>query len=452
MKKLKKVQNAFRTKGIYLHDGFTFNPKEICPFYWTKEDWKEYVDWLDYLEINLIEFAVQLSFLRKPATGMERERIRIMKEVIEYAHQKSMKVTVILSTNVITKLPDSEAPHGQLELDWTKYLICPRNKKDFEKTIALGEYYISEYRNADAFSVCAGDWGGCSCGTCSWETYIEYVKNYYQIVKGINQNAKVFILTWSIGYWSKPNPDIPFWRDHFDKEIEYTENIIDVLPDLPGDIGIIVPCHHLYRPFAMQQYADKEIPIWPTKSLVEKVRKTGHEFIAWPHFIMEDDSYSTRGQPWIVSRIGYIRKLVCQLMALGVQGIIGNLYSPKIQLLSAYAFSRLVENPGLSEEDVLKQFSEFIGNCATSGSIYNILLLLENSDPWEKDLPNNFRVKHTKSFLPSNQALAILDKMDKNIYSKNIPQNYCDHFFKVLRYTVNERMLEYDSERRGTIP
>lgn len=367
-----------------------------------------------------------------------------MKRVIDYAHRKEMKVTVILSTNVITKLPENEPPHGQLDLNWTNFLICPRQKDDFDKSIAVGEYYISEYRNADAFSVCAGDWGGCSCGTCSWQTYLAYVNNYYNIVKRVNQNARFYMLTWSIGYWSKPNPALPFWRDHFDKEIEFTENIINTLPNLPKDIGIIVPCHHLYRPLAMQQYTDKPVPVWPTKSVVKKVQKSGHEFLAWPHFIMEDDVHRDYTFGRIVSRVGYIRKLVNQLAELQIDGIIGNFYFPEMQLLSAFAFSRLTQDPNLQEEEIIEHFVKFLGNGLNKKSIYNILLLLENTDPWEDELPQSVQIKHPNSLFTWEQAVDAMKQIKLNSLATNhLFLNYCNNFLKALDYTIQERYKNF---------
>lgn len=65
MKNVGSEHLPFPKRGVYLHDGFTFEPKKICPFYWTLQDWSEYVDWLNYLGLNVVEFAIQLSFLRE---------------------------------------------------------------------------------------------------------------------------------------------------------------------------------------------------------------------------------------------------------------------------------------------------------------------------------------------------------------------------------------------------
>jgi hypothetical protein len=136
------------------------------------------LDWLASLGINAIEFCTQGAFLRKPSTEMEFRRIDIMKRVIEYAHQKGMKVWYIVASNVLSKVPAGKEPVDQRDKDAYEE-PCPMNPEARRKIIAAASYFFEQYEGIDAFELFAGDWGGCSCGKCDYTNYLDLARDYY---------------------------------------------------------------------------------------------------------------------------------------------------------------------------------------------------------------------------------------------------------------------------------
>jgi len=41
--------------GVYVHDGFSFAPREECPSDWDTAAWERFLDWLAAAGIEMVE-------------------------------------------------------------------------------------------------------------------------------------------------------------------------------------------------------------------------------------------------------------------------------------------------------------------------------------------------------------------------------------------------------------
>lgn len=403
-------------RGIYLHDGFVFEPKERCPFYWRYEDWKRYLDWLASIGINAIEFCTQAAFLRKPSTALEFNRIGIMKKMIQYAHQKGMKVWYIVASNVLSNVPDGTEPTDQGKKNAYEE-PCPKIPEKRKKIIEAAAYYIEQYKGIDAFELFAGDWGGCNCGICDYNTYLELAKDYYEVIKKVNPGAEVYLNTWAISYWQKFDKENPSWGKVFDDEAKYSLKVMESLKSISEDLGISLPFHHFYRPLAISGRDEDACPFWPDKQMIEELHAQGRKVFAWPHFIMENDPGHVGRWGFMHARLAYLRALIAKLKQLNVDGIMGNLYNPQLQPLSAYAFAVITGDANVSDEKILTDFASLLVDKKDVEKLYDVLAYMENNDPWEADLPAAWRKKHVECKICRNEAVEMMKRivpLDKN--------------------------------------
>ncbi len=379
--------------GIYLHDGFVFEPKENCPFYWDLSRWRAYVDQLAGMGIEVMEFCTQAAFLRIPSTDFERRRIETMGEVIRYAHEKGMKVWQIVSSNVLSGVPDGELPVDQREK--SAFLEpCPREPGVMDRLREVTEYFVSAYGDVDGYEIFAGDWGGCACGGCDYLTWMDLAAEYIKIIRRHNPDALVCVNTWSVAYWGRSAPGGgEGWEEVFRLEAETAWKVAEAMGRLPKGTGLTLPFHHLYRPLALNGRTPEEAPAWPDAAMVAKLREKGYPVYAWPHFVMENDPYHLGRWGNFNVRVRYIGDIVGRLHGLEVEGIVGNLYNPMQQPLSAWVLARLCREPGLSPEEILKEFAGMTASPDSAEALLRVLLYLENTDPWEEDFAPKARLR-----------------------------------------------------------
>jgi len=424
-------------RGIYLHDGFIFEPRERCPFFWVYEYWKKYLDWLASLGINAIEFCTQAAFLRKPSTETEFRRIEIMKRVIKYAHQKGMKVWYIVASNVLSKVPAGEEPIDQRDKDAYEE-PCPMNPEARGKIIAAASYFFEQYEGIDAFELFAGDWGGCNCGKCDYTTYLGLARDYYNEIRKFNKTAEVYLNTWAVSYWQEYDKINPEWLKIFDDEARLSMKVAEALEDMPVDVGICLPFHHLYRPLAIAGRNAEQCPAWPDRQMVEKIHQQGRKVFAWPHFIMENDPIHIGRWGFMNARLSYLRALLEQLEPLDLDGIIGNLYNPQMQPLMAFAFAAMTKDSSISDEDILMKFASMLVAENDAGKLYNVLAFIENNDPWQADLPESWKTRHVECKKGWSDVMDIIKGITARADNPGVLQLCPSDCLKVIESTLEQ--------------
>ncbi|MCW3051821.1 MAG: hypothetical protein JWN14_991, partial [Chthonomonadales bacterium] len=100
----------FRLRGVYFHDGFTFDPISHAPLHWSLEDWKREIRWLHACGLNAVEFATMLEFNRLPSTPMEKQKITDRLKILDAAHRLGMQFGYLLTNTVLSTVPPQEEP------------------------------------------------------------------------------------------------------------------------------------------------------------------------------------------------------------------------------------------------------------------------------------------------------------------------------------------------------
>ena len=260
--------------GVYIHDGFTFEPGGECPYYWGLPEYRRYLDWLKAAGVEIVEACQQLGWYRYPALPEELDRLRVRQGLVGEAHERGMQYWQILGTNLYSRLPWDRVPSGQLDIRESDCTECPQDGDGFARTAEIGQYFARVFRGADAFEVFAGDWGGCGCGRCGVDQYIRYVQHHADRLAAEQPAARVWANLWSISSWQKRGDDSvqnfadTRWRRLWDDEIAFSERFLAALDQVPGRVGIAFPLHHWYRGFCQQWYRQDELPFWPGLELL----------------------------------------------------------------------------------------------------------------------------------------------------------------------------------------
>jgi len=403
---------SFSLRGVYFHDGFTVEPEHHAPLHWGREEWLREIRWLHACGINAVEFATMLEFNRVPQTAMERQKIADRLQVMELAHELGLDFGYILTNTVVSTVPEGEEPGHQLKNRAIQ--LCPRDPANFARTMDLQTWYMNQYKEADFFEEFAADWGGCHCGECDVSGYMRYVDALAKKLQETNPKARLYANTWCIAYWG-PSPQEQGWLSVFENEIRGSREVIDRLPAMPGNTHLTLPCHHLYRPLVYTMYGGKEkTPVFPTRQDVQHVKDMGRDVMAWPHFVMDDDT--GRAPQWgiVHSEVRYIRDLLQRLQATGIDRMLGNLYLPFLQLGNTYAYGQLLHDPQREPRHILEDFSRLLAHREDAEQLADVLVWLENNSYWGEQMPEDGRLPEIPCELNKAAALAAAEKIRPN--------------------------------------
>jgi len=378
--------------GVYIHDGFTFEPQAECPYYWGTDEYERFLDWLRYVGVEIVEYCQQMGWYRYPVLPQELDRLRVRQGLVAAAHRRGLEFWLILPTNVYSRLPIDQVPPGQLDLREAGFTQCPQEGDGFARTAEIGRYFARCFQGADAFEVFAGDWGGCRCGRCTIDQYVRYVNFHTGQLAGEQPQARVWANLWSISSWQGLEHALPrglddvTWRQFWDDEITLSQHFLRQLHQIPARVGIVFPLHHWYRGFCQRWYGEHELPVWPDANLLHDLHCGGRPLVAWTHFIVENDPY--HGQLWgtLNVRLRYLRQLCGLIAHTPIETIMGNVYSGR-QALNLYAFTRFAHQPDLAIETVIANFVSEVARPGATSLLEDLLIYLENHDPWESDLP-----------------------------------------------------------------
>jgi hypothetical protein len=405
--------SPFRLRGVYFHDGFTFDPVSHAPLHWNLDDWTREIRWLHACGLNAVEFATMLEFNRLPSTAMEKQKIADRLKILEVAHQLGMQFGYLLTNTVRSTVPPQEEPGNQLGN--RAETLCPRLPGNFEKTIAIPKFYMETYRQADFFEEFAADWGGCNCGVCGVPEYLRYVRALGERLAQVNPKATLYADTWCISFWNK-EPLAQGWKGMFDREISGSRAVIAALPDLPKNVGVALPSHHLYRPLAFTEYGGRrKTPPFPTQADVRQVRGAKRKLLAWPHFVMDDDAYRAPSWGIVHSEVRYLQALLQALRAAGIDSVIGNLYLPLLQISNTFAYGRLLQNPEADPRAILKDFARLLVHRDDVEALTEILVWLENHSYWQQQMPPDGRLPDLPGGLNRAEAIRYAAALRPNV-------------------------------------
>ena len=229
--------------------------------------------------------------------------------------------------------------------------------------------------------------------------------------------------TWCIAYWG-PSPEEQGWEKVFDNEIRGSRAVIDQLDAMPKNTHLALPCHHLYRPLVYTTKGGKSnTPVFPTRDDIKRVEAMGRGVLAWPHFVMDDDT--GRAPQWglVHSEVRYIRQLLQRLQETGIDQVMGNLYLPFLQLLNTYAYGRLLDDPQAEPAAILRDFAALVAHKEDVEQLTEVLVWMENHSYWEEQMPEDGRLPELPCALDKARALKAVATIRPNA-SPEMPLPY----------------------------
>lgn len=149
----------FDLRGVYAHLHWAYNHPYALRS-WTLDDWKRYIDFLAFLQVNLLQIWPMSSMLPLPLSDADRTYLKMYREVVEYAKSKyAMKVFVGECANNIAK-PKVIDPIEKRDYFQTELLLNPSDPAHMETLRAHRAEMYQTIPNADGYWIIDSDPGG----------------------------------------------------------------------------------------------------------------------------------------------------------------------------------------------------------------------------------------------------------------------------------------------------
>jgi hypothetical protein len=244
-----EIEKIFRPdlaeRAVYYNIAYGISFGSLTPDNWTDVEWEQCVDRLVCAQLTHLYFFLwgDSEVYFPPSTVCNTERNRILHErlrrMIQYAHQRGMKVTYLFSATIVPS--DIFAANKNLIKATIVYvnhgfpIVCQsvpgtfsfgqsswNGVKDF--MVDIYENELEWFKEADEFQIWFYDPGGCFCGIdhhdCRGhqaERMMEQVTTFEEIILAKNPSAKMAISLW------------PVWALESEYGVNYRNTFLDSL-------------------------------------------------------------------------------------------------------------------------------------------------------------------------------------------------------------------------------
>ncbi len=329
------------------------------------------LDFLVESGFNLVEFC-DVSWYYKPGSKSMEEYQNGLKNAIDAAHKKGLKVYVVLLSTLEQWNGDAECGNGQgLAFD-------PADRDKMNERLGYIRQSVEQFKEADGFSLFGGDPGGVL--GISAEGGIEYFfqmgRDVREIVREIAPNAEFNLNLWAAAQFEQKYVDplrVDFWLGEgiVGREVIAEDNL------LGKDIGIEIPGHDYYRTLALSLYSAtgrRPEEKFPSASDISNILGKGVERCwAFSHLLMpdvdEEVSFNTQRVLYYVNKMREI----------GMNGVVmGNVrYGNYADL---YAYGRFANDSEATVDEVLREYAGFLATEETADDLAEIFKFLNNYD------------------------------------------------------------------------
>lgn len=346
---------------------------------------------------------------------------------IDKAKKDGFKTNVLLFANIRQwKGPQDLEPSGI----GTKF--HPSDEAAMQERLMFLAKTVKALHNADSFSFLGGDPGGVpsDLGPATVQDWITMAKRVHEVVKREAPHAVFNVNPWAITMWQYPDlgcGSSEWWL----KETELTKIIINEKDFIGSKIGVELAGHNYYRAMALRNYSRDGInpEPFPTADDVKMLKNKGTTRIwAWPYFLLDEADDGDVGPdgsilPLPQSETRYIYKLVSEMRAIGMTGIMGS-WSYAGYLAKApntYAFGRFCNDPDATPAMVIDEYAKCVADDSTWASLAQILRFIENNSNWQRKLPKERQLPNYECNIQSaDMALAKLARIvprDKPLFA-----------------------------------
>ncbi len=212
---------AFEMRGEYINVGY--NEKGITPHEWTREQWNYYVDQLVLAKLNRLCFYIWVdTYTMYPGSELSKNPLnrKIHEDwqyVIDYAHQRGLKVTYMICGTMIPRDLWLAHPEYKADIVYTEHgftAVCPNAPGSWELCLDVWKSEMAWFSKADTLQIWYYDPGGCWCE--------KYGCKEHQVESLIQQTIDLSGFFWELN----PQADIeantwPMWLWEEEKDIKY---------------------------------------------------------------------------------------------------------------------------------------------------------------------------------------------------------------------------------------
>lgn len=184
---------------------YTFDLTKITPDTWTFADWKQHIDFIREFNINYLSIMnLHLYHPDLPETYGNKWRFDVYKQVIAYAHELGMKVSVMSCYNQVPAAVFWQRPEWRTTAipGYFGQALCWSKAKD--EIMKYQRYAIDYLDGLDGIELMVTEpLGWCMCEQCSSDpaaVYVDAVKEFGKALRKNNPNGNVVFWNWLLGY------------------------------------------------------------------------------------------------------------------------------------------------------------------------------------------------------------------------------------------------------------
>jgi len=298
------------------------------------------------------------------------------------------------------------------------------DKQRLSNRVSEINYAVKALPNADFFTFFGGDPGG-SPDTLGMEGVLVWkhmAKEVGEIVRREAPKAFYNVSLWAVAHFDYLQIS-PFFADFWEKEVHYSEILLQDDEFLrPGD-GIEFPMHNYYRSLALKAYHDagKQPQRYPTDAVTDRLKSSGiARNWAWTYFLVDeiDDGYTgysgVKKHP-SQAETRYIHQVVNGARSAGINGMIANTEGEGtlIEALNVYAYARFCNDSKLTPETVIDEFAgHYTDDEESKAKLAQVIRFIENHSTWEESIPEGYRLpKLACRFKDVHEALEAIDQV-----------------------------------------
>jgi len=349
---------AIETRGEYLNIGYDI--PGITPHEWTREDWHEYIDLLVLARLNRLYFYIWAdTWSMYPESAASRNPLSRaihegLKEAIEYAHSRGLKVTYMICPTLLPKDIWRAHPGVKAEIEYVDAgfpATCSRAPGAWS---LMQDVYRSEmgwFSQADAIQVWFYDPGGCwcekhGCRLHQAEKLAQELKGFADLFHECGSSADVEYNLWPI--W--------LWEERFG--IRYRNELAARIRDAFADRAQEVMAVGAIDNDATKPVHEKELGF-----------KTGV-------FVFPTNVES--GYPFLIPMVRYLSATIPPVAKEGYQACFVHRLEARTRYANTFFAAQWMWNPAYSPEEVLRRFADWqIGDEIAGEKFAEVLKLLD---------------------------------------------------------------------------
>lgn len=338
---------------------FHMNLSRMTPDTWSVPEWKAHIDFLRQFSINYLSLMnLHMYHPDVPESLPNKWRLDVYKEVIAYAHEQGMKVSLMACYNQVPPAVFWARPEWRTQAvpGYFGHTLCWSKAK--AEIIRYQKFMIDYLDGLDGIEIMVTEFlGWCACDQCVADhgaVFIDAVKTYREIFRAKNPGGEVAFWNWLLGYMPGLQP--VFGALMPPKLFAEAAKIQPkVLAELPGDVIFLDLSRHQLRA-ALRWPADQPGQIEILDLAPEQERRAVDFMFYMDREFGMLDAAGVFPKPFLdltVSEYDYIKDM-------SLAGVSSYRLAPPARFLSDFFYLRKSWNPGLTRDQLLDEAAGYL--------------------------------------------------------------------------------------------